>query len=81
LLEANPAIDPTMLAIGQVICIPLATPPVTCPAGTTAYTIQAGDTFYAIARRYGTTVAALQQANPGVDPNSLLVGQVICVPG
>lgn len=80
LTEANPGIDPTRLQIGQVICIPLATPPVTCPAGTMPYTVAAGDTFYAIARRFNTTVAALMNANPSVDPNSLLIGQVICVP-
>jgi LysM repeat protein len=79
LMAANPGINPNNLQIGQVICIP--TPaPTTCPAGMTAYTIKAGDTFYAIAQRYGITVAALMNANPGVDPNSLLVGQVICIP-
>ncbi len=81
LLEANPGINASALAIGQVICIPLATPPVTCPTGFAAYTIQAGDTFYSIARRSGTTVAKLRAANPSVNPNTLLVGQVICIPG
>jgi peptidoglycan endopeptidase LytF len=80
LTEANPGINPTNLMIGQVICIPLATPPVTCPSGYTPYTVKAGDTFYSIARAYNTTVAALMNANPSVDPNSLLIGQVICIP-
>jgi len=80
LLEANPGINPERLRIGQVICIPLATPPVTCPPGTTSYTIVAGDTFASIARRFNTTVDALMRANPGVNPNALLIGQRICVP-
>lgn len=44
------------------------------------YTIQAGDTFFLLARRFGTTVAAIQAANPGVDPNRLQIGQVINIP-
>lgn len=80
LLEANPGIDPERLQIGQIICIPLAVPPVTCPPGSTVYTIRSGDTFFSIARRFGTTVEALRSANPGVDPEALLIGQQICVP-
>ncbi|PKM82733.1 MAG: peptidoglycan-binding protein [Firmicutes bacterium HGW-Firmicutes-14] len=80
LLEANPGIDPENLIPGQVICIPVAVPPVTCPTGTTPYTIRAGDTFFNLAIRFNTTVAAIAAANPGVNPNALLVGQVICIP-
>ncbi len=80
LVEANPGIDPFRLFAGQIICIPLATPPVTCPPGTTTYTVRRGDTLYAIARRFNTTVQALISANPGIRPEALLVGQEICVP-
>lgn len=52
-----------------------------CPAGTGPYIIQAGDTLYSIARRFGTTVDAILTANPGKDPNRLRIGQRICVPG
>ena len=51
-----------------------------CPQGTTPYTIRAGDTFYLIARRYGISLDELLRANPGVDPDRLYVGQIICVP-
>ncbi|MEW6662438.1 MAG: LysM peptidoglycan-binding domain-containing protein [Bacillota bacterium] len=79
---ANPGVDPNNLQIGQVICIPrtVTPPPGPCPAGTFAYTIQAGDTFWRLAQRYGTTAAAIQAANPGVNPNNLQIGQVICIP-
>jgi LysM repeat protein len=79
LMAANPGISPTSLMIGQVICIPTPAPGA-CPAGTKPYTVKAGDTFYSIAKAFNTTVAALMSANPTVDPNSLLIGQAICVP-
>ncbi|SDL03728.1 LysM peptidoglycan-binding domain-containing protein [Natronincola ferrireducens] len=78
--RANPGVDPNNLQIGQVICIPTTTPPPTCPTGTTPYTIRAGDTFFALAERFNTTVDAIRRANPGVDPNNLQIGQVICIP-
>ncbi len=77
--QANPAADPNNLRIGQVICIPTAPAPPQCPNGF-LYTIQPGDTFFLLAQRFGTTVQAIQQANPGVNPNNLQVGQVICIP-
>ncbi|AZO94634.1 LysM domain-containing protein [Halocella sp. SP3-1] len=80
LREANPAVNPDKLITGQVICIPLATPPVRCPAGTQTYTIQRGDTYYSIAQRFNTTVQRLNSLNPGLNPNYLLIGQQICVP-
>lgn len=51
-----------------------------CPRGTTPYTIKAGDTFYLIAKRYGVSLDELLKANPGVDPDRLYIGQVICIP-
>jgi len=81
ILAANPGIDPNNLRIGQVICIPETTPqPPMCPIGTFAYTIKAGDTLYMLAIRYNTTVEAILAANPGLNPNNLQIGQVICIP-
>ncbi len=48
--------------------------------GVVNYTIVAGDTLYSIARRYNTTVRLIMLFNPGVQPNSLRVGQVILIP-
>jgi LysM repeat protein len=63
---------------------PRATVPATTQGTTTAavgsyYSIQSGDTYGSIATRFGTTVAALEQLNPGVSPNALRVGQRIRV--
>jgi LysM repeat protein len=79
----NPGVNPNQLQVGQSICVPAAGPgpsPGSCPGGT-LYTIQAGDTFYALASRFGVTLQALIAANPGVDPNRLVIGQQICIPG
>jgi hypothetical protein len=41
--------------------------------------IQKGDTLFRIARRYNTTVEAIMELNPGIDPNNLQIGQQIRV--
>ena len=43
------------------------------------YTIVSGDTLATIATKTGTTVARLEQLNPGIDPTALRVGQTIRV--
>ncbi|MGE5553767.1 MAG: LysM peptidoglycan-binding domain-containing protein [Betaproteobacteria bacterium] len=88
MIAANPqVIDPNSLLVGQRLCVPgVITPPSppptpTCPGGT-LYTVQAGDTMFAIARRFGVTLDQLRRANPQVaDPNALTVGQRLCIPG
>ncbi len=55
-------------------------PPQTCPSGTSPYTIRAGDTPFTLAIRFNTTVDAIMAANPGINPNALQIGQVICIP-
>ncbi|SHI12864.1 LysM peptidoglycan-binding domain-containing protein [Sporanaerobacter acetigenes] len=80
LIRANPGVDPNRLQIGQVICIPMAAPPTpSCPGGF-YYTIRSGDTLYLIAQRYNIPLQQLIAANPGIDPNRLQIGQVICIP-
>lgn len=78
IINANPGIDPDVISVGQQICIPVA-PSSSCPNGT-LYTIVAGDTLSELARRYGTTVSAIEAANPGIDPYRLYIGQQICIP-
>ncbi len=81
LRRANPEVDPNRLQIGQVICIPVSAPPTpSCPGGF-LYTIRSGDTLFLIAQRYNITIQELIAANPGIDPNRLQIGQVICIPG
>lgn len=76
----NPGINCNNLKIGQTICIFIEPSTVNCPPGSLRYTIQAGDTFGSLARRFNTTVQAIIAANTGVNPNNLQVGQKICIP-
>ncbi len=89
--KANPGVNPNALQVGQNLCIPGAVPEIpekpapepsfTCPPGSFVATIQAGDTLSALAQKYHTTVEAILELNPGLDPNSLQVARRVCIPG
>src|SRR5690554_1485387 len=42
--------------------------------------IESGDTLYQIAQAVDVSLDELIQANPGVDPENLQIGQYICIP-
>lgn len=48
--------------------------------GYAIHTIAAGDTLWRIAGRYGSSLLALETANPALDPFDLRIGQRIVVP-
>lgn len=80
IIALNPDLDPEFLVIGQKICVPVKTPPkAVCPIGSSAYEIKSGDILADIARKFNTTVGAILLSNPGINPNGLAVGQVICI--
>lgn len=54
-------------------------PPVVTPS-VTEYTIEKGDTFYSVAKKFGVSMKAVQDANPGVEPTKLKLGQKIVIP-
>ncbi|MHC1712244.1 MAG: DUF459 domain-containing protein [Solidesulfovibrio sp.] len=95
LAAANPGIDPRRMSIGQHLSVPAgsvlptlaqASPqsPLVQPARPNAagrmHAVADGDNFWSVARRYDVTVAALNQANPGVDPTRLRIGQQLAIP-
>src|SRR5438270_13099919 len=60
------------LTIASLIGLALAS-----SAGVGSYTVRPGDSLSVVAKRLGTTVAALVKVNGIVDPNKVKVGQVL----
>ena len=48
--------------------------------GYALHTVRRGDSFYRIALRYGTSLRAVQAANPETDPMDLRAGETLVVP-
>jgi len=69
-----PSITPSSVAPGG-----LASPTPSPSAGRT-YKVRKGDTYYSIASRHKTTMNALKEANPGVDPRRLQLNQELKIP-
>lgn len=44
------------------------------------HTVTAGNTLHSLAKRYGTTVVAFLNFNPGITPDRLEIGQKLLVP-
>lgn len=65
----NPLPEPRILGGSQL------------PVQGDSYTVERGDNLDSIARRFGTTVDALVEANNIEDPTSLFVGQELVIPG
>jgi LysM repeat protein len=66
--EADPTVTPEP---------PAESPPA---AATLEHTVQPGDLLGQIARRYNTTVPAIVELNPGINPDSLRVGDILRIP-
>jgi N-acetylmuramoyl-L-alanine amidase len=75
-----PTPAPTDIFVESPEPTPVPTTPAATPVSGTRYRVKKGDTMWAIAQRYGITVAALQAANPGVDPRAMRVGTVLVIP-
>jgi len=89
LAAANPGVDPRRLSIGQLLAVPAEAgmtaaakaPAASRPApGLRQHAVAEGDNFWSVARRYSVSVAALTQANPGVEPTRLRIGQPLAIP-
>ena len=75
LINVNQFVNPAELVIGQAILIPVS------PREPLRYTVAPGDTLFQIAQTFNTTVAAIAQANQIADPNRIMVGTVLTIPG
>jgi LysM repeat protein len=62
---------------------PVLPPPVPTPVTTFSqgeHVVIKGESFYTIAKKYSVTSRAIQEANPGVDPARLKIGQKLIIP-
>lgn len=66
-----------MALLGAMIMLLVAVPLATAE---TIYTVQPGDTLASIARRHGTSITALAQANNLVNPNLIFPNQQLRIP-
>ena len=89
IISANNISNPDLIYADQTLQIPDGNttpapqpPPITTPPPTSgSYIVKTGDTLSAIARRFGTTVAAIAQANNISNINLIYVGQVLAISG
>lgn len=72
-VNANPTPPPT-----NVVAEPV--PPVPPAGAPQDYTIAAGDKFSSLARKFNVSTKAIVEANPGVEPTKLQIGQKIHIP-
>ena len=60
---------------------PIAMPPPPAVTGGYYYVVRRGDTLFSIARRFGTTIGAIAQANGLPNPRYIRAGQRLIIPG
>jgi len=78
IMKAN-SLHSTVIYVGQRLTIPGSYAPPSGPSFT--YVVKRGDTLYAIALRFGTTVTVLARMNGLVNPSHIYVGQRLRLPG
>jgi len=90
LVKLNGLDDANLLSIGQSLSVPgnvarAAAAPAAAsdaaPRPARTYTVADGDTLWGVAHQFGTTAAALAQANHLDDPDHLALGTQLVVPG
>jgi len=79
IVQVNGMANPNLIYVGQRLAIPASGS--LAPAGSGVYVVKAGDTLSGIAMRHQTTVTQLMQTNGLSNPNFILVGQRLAVPG
>ncbi len=88
LARANGISNPNLIYAGQRLTIPgrgsastTTAPAASAPASSGVYVVRRGDSLGTIAARYGTSIAALAQANRISNPSIIYVGQRLVIPG
>jgi LysM repeat protein len=87
IVAANGIANPSFIRSGQVLTLPVGAPaaapakPAAKPAPARTHRVAYGENLTGIARRHGTTIAAIVAANGIANPSFLRVGQVLTIPG
>jgi LysM repeat protein len=76
--ETNPPVTPTVVMNPAAPTTPAVTPE--NPGVATDYVVAKGDTYSTISKSKKVTVKALTDANPGVEPTKLQIGQKLHIP-
>ncbi len=78
---------PAATAPGTVVLPPAAPPvvpsnppPTEVVGETRQHTVEKGDSFYTLSKKYGVSMKAIEAANPGVNPKKLKINQKLNIP-
>ena len=78
IVDANGLSDPNLIRAGQELTIPGGSG---ASGGSTTYVVEKGDTLGGIARKFGTSVRALVEANDITNPNLIRAGKTLTIAG
>ena len=79
LMNANPAIAAGRLLVGDILCIPVGEGR-SCPIGSSAYTVQPGQSVVDVMLASNVWLRALREYNEDIRLTALRPGDVLCVP-
>ena len=79
LMNANPAIVAGRLLVGDILCVPVGEGR-SCPVGSSAYTVQQGQSVVDVMLSSNVSLRALREYNEDIRLTALRPGDVLCVP-
>ena len=79
LMNANPAIAAGRLLVGDILCVPVGEGR-SCPVGSSAYTVQQGQSAVDVMLSSNVSLRALREYNEDIRLTALRPGDVLCVP-
>ena len=79
LMNANPAIAAGRLLVGDILCVPVGEGR-SCPVGSSAYTVQQGQSVVDVMLSSNVSLRALREYNEDIRLTALRPGDVLCVP-
>ena len=79
LRNANPAIAAGRLLVGDILCVPVGEGR-SCPVGSSAYTVQQGQSVVDVMLSSNVSLRALREYNEDIRLTALRPGDVLCVP-